>query len=90
MNRKIIISGCSNCPYLTVWNNGEEKGIESIVYGSCEHPSFDKELLKPRFKSTIFFKYEIEDTERNRIDMSNVAETIPDGMPTWCPLPFDK
>ena len=85
--KKIIISGCCNCPYLTVWNDGTSKGKESIVQGSCNHPSFNKELLTPYFSSTIFFKYQTENTAGERVDFSDVYCLKPNGMPEWCPLP---
>ena len=90
MNRKIIVSGCSNCPYLTAWNNGEGNGIESIVSGSCGHPSFNNQLLNPHFPSTVFFQYKMEDTDGNRVDFSDVHELKPNGLPKWCPLPIDE
>ena len=51
--RKIIVNGCSNCPYLTIWNDGSGKGFDSISTGSCDHPSFNKELDKPHFSKDV-------------------------------------
>jgi hypothetical protein len=90
MNRKIIVSGCANCPYLTVWNDGEGNGINSISSGDCRHPSFNKECSPPRFPPTVFFQYTEENVDGERLNYSNVFGTKPAGIPDWCPLPNDK
>ena len=87
MMRKIIVSGCASCPYFTAWNNGEGNGVDSIVAGSCSHPQFNRELLKPQFGSTVFFKYEVENTQGERVNFSNVHAVKPNATPAWCPLP---
>ena len=88
--KKIIVSGCANCPYLTVWNNGEGKGINGIVHGSCNHPSWNRELLSPVFDSEVFFQYEAENVDGERVDFSDVSRLKPDQTPQWCPLPDNK
>ena len=90
MNKKIIVSGCSNCPYLQVGRNGENDGLKSIVVGTCKHPSFNRELISPYFHSSIFFQYQSVDTDGNRVDYSDVHSLRASGTPNWCPLPSDN
>lgn len=85
--KKIIVSGCSNCPFLIVWNDGEGNGMDSICSGSCTHPSLNKELPQPRFPSTVFLRYEVESVDDERLDASKVFDVRPSGTPDWCPLP---
>lgn len=75
--RQIIISGCGNCPYLTIWSGGEGEG--EICTGTCSHPSFNKQLGQPRFASSTFYR------ERNIGE--DFKSLIPDEAPKWCPLP---
>jgi hypothetical protein len=86
MTKKIIVSGCANCPYLTVWNDGKGNSYDSICSGSCNHPSFNKELLTPHMCPTVFFQYSIE-TVGSDERQGEVVETKPGVTPTWCPLP---
>ena len=76
--KKIIVSGCCNCPYLTLWNNGEGNGIDSITTGDCSHPSFNKQLFPPKFNCTVVLYYDTEGKAKN---------TNADKTPEWCPLP---
>lgn len=69
--KKLLISGCANCPYLNVWNDGLGNGVESITSGTCNHPSWHKELPKPKIEAAVLLEqkeYKI-------------------GCPHWCPLP---
>lgn len=54
--RKILVSGCANCPYLTVWDDGneEKEPHDRICSGDCRHPSFHKELGFPHFNREVF------------------------------------
>ena len=72
MKFKIItVSGCSNCPYLKVWNDGEKK-----VSGSCSHYSWNKELGEPYM--------DIKELQREY--KGGVMVNNPVGIPEWCPL----
>lgn len=51
MNKKLIVSGCANCPYLVVWNDGKENGWKSISSEECRHPSFNKLLPRSTHES---------------------------------------
>ena len=33
--KKILVSGCANCPYFIAWNDGEGNGFASISSGEC-------------------------------------------------------
>lgn len=79
--KKILVSGCINCPYLTVYNNGQENGIDSISSGEYKHPSFHKELLNPIINSTVFIEYTVGEPA---LAISGKIKT-----PDWCPLPND-
>ena len=89
MNKKIIVSGCSNCPYLTVWNDGEGNGVDSVTSGSCGHQSFNKELLTPKISATLLFQYDHEYITGERAEDSKVYAVKPGTTPDWCPLPND-
>ncbi len=39
--KQILVSGCANCPYLTIYSDGADEGIDSIIHGECKHPSFN-------------------------------------------------
>ncbi|MCX4301698.1 MAG: hypothetical protein OSJ35_05650 [Alistipes sp.] len=82
--RKILVSGCANCPYLTVWNDGneEKEPHDRICSGDCRHPSFHKELGFPHFNREVF----LPDTEIPTSD-TKVRLVDPAGTPDWCPLP---
>ena len=82
MNKKIIVSGCVNCPYLQIWNDGQGNGIDSIKSGQCKHPSFNKELPGVYMNSTVFISYDLEGKADGK---ANSPDTT-----TWCPLPNDK
>ncbi len=82
MNKKIIVSGCSNCPYLIVWNDGEGNGQESITKGECRHPSYHNELPNPLFDAPVFLHYAISGHK-----VTGVKAT---GRPESCPLPDDN
>ena len=84
--KKIIVSGCANCPYLTVWNDGQGNGYDSICTGTCKHPSFNKELLTPQMRSTVFFQYSMEVVNSDERH-GEVVSTKPGNTPDWCPLP---
>ena len=74
-NKQIIVSGCINCPYTIIWNSGDGKGIDSIVHGSCKHPSFNQSNLK----EIIIDKEYLLETVGDRL--------IPKiSFPDWCPL----
>lgn len=74
----IKVSGCGNCPYLTVWNDGNGNGVDSICAGTCGHPSFNNQLGHARMDSNVFFN------NRKEEDFKSL---IADGAPEWCPLP---
>lgn len=76
-NKKIIVSGCANCPYLIIWNDGLGNGLDSITTGECRHPSFNKELPGTRM-SPIFIGYDAD----GKADGTAIAYASPD----WCPL----
>ena len=82
MNKKIIVSGCSNCPYLIVWNDGNGNGIDSITRGTCNHPSYHKELPKPEFFASVFLHYEVDGSEK--VSGLKARDTY-----SGCPLPDD-
>lgn len=82
MNKKIIVSGCANCPYLIVWNDGKENGIDSVSSGECKHPSFNKLLPGVHMNPSVFISY---DTEGKADGTAKARST-----PTWCPLPNDN
>ena len=77
--KKILVSGCANCPYLRVFNDGSDDGFNSIVRGECTHPSFKihRDLPVAMMSAGEFLIYKNED-----------ATTVnPQGHPCWCPLP---
>ena len=82
MNKKIIVSGCANCPYLIVWNDGKANCIDSVSSGECKHPSFNKLLPGVHMHPSVFISY---DTEGKADGTANARST-----PTWCPLPNDN
>ena len=81
--KKILVSGCANCPYLIVRQDGEDKGIESINFGECRHPSFriHKDLPAAIMGRAAFLEF---DYTKDNKPVSNVKA---DGTPHWCPLP---
>lgn len=83
--KKILVSGCANCPYLIVWNDGENNGFESIVRGECRHPSFQiKRDLPPATMDPVVFLDHLYPKGEERIFL-NAGRT-----PGWCPLPTEK
>lgn len=71
--KKILVSGCANCPYLKIWK--DENG--NVSSGECEHPSlWVKADLPPAGVPKRVF-YIINETGRLE----------PSGYPSWCPLP---
>lgn len=82
MNKKIIVSGCVNCPYLIVWNDGMDNGIDSVTSGECRYLSFNKLLPGVRMNPSVFISY---DAEGKADGTANARST-----PTWCPLPNDN
>jgi len=84
--KKILVSGCINCPFLQVWNDGQGNGIDSITSGQCNHPSFHKELLKPKMSPNVFISYipnSDSDIKNEWVDQGKIKT------PDWCPLPND-
>lgn len=81
--KKILVSGCANCPYLIVWQDGEDKGFESIKHGECRHPSFriHKDLPAAIMSRAAFLEF---DYTKDNEPVSNVKAC---GTPRWCPLP---
>lgn len=71
--KKILVSGCINCPYFKVWNDGEGK----ISHGECEHPSFYVKVHIPTIGIPRRIFYCVNETGRLE----------PGGIPNWCPLP---
>jgi len=82
--KKILVSGCCNCPYLILWNDGEGNGMDSIKSGECRHPSFNSQLPNPQFLSPVIFKYDSE------IFPLQVESVKANATPTWCPLPENE
>lgn len=81
--KAITVSGCSNCPYLTIYTNGSDRRVDSIINGKCTHPSFSAELPAPMVNSTVF----LNNTTFLNSDESVANYLITDGSPLWCPLP---
>lgn len=79
--KKILVSGCANCPYLNIWNNGEGNGVDSITGGDCSHPSFSNQLMRPRMTGNVFLHFDPRDDK--------VCGTKVGGTPDWCPLPHE-
>jgi hypothetical protein len=59
--KKIAVNGCATCPYLTVYNDGEDNGFDSISHGRCNHPAFNRELPTPIVAAETFFDYGMPD-----------------------------
>lgn len=81
--KKILVSGCANCPYLRVFDDGEDNGIKSISHGECHHPSFKihKALPAAMMIRSVFLEF---DHTKDDDPVSNVKAY---GVPHWCPLP---
>lgn len=81
--KKILVSGCANCPYFIVWDNGEGKGFESIKHGECRHPSFriHRDLPAAIMGKAAFLEFDVSKDDE---PVSNVKAS---GTPPWCPLP---
>ena len=81
--KKILVSGCANCPYLIVWKDGEGKGFESIRRGECRHPSFQfhRELPAAMMSRSEFLEFD------HTKDNEPVSSVKAYGAPYWCPLP---
>lgn len=77
--KKILVSGCANCPYLKVWRN--ENG--ELSSGECNHPSYyvNTELPTVRMGVEFFVVQCISPDGRN------VSTANPQKHPHWCPLP---
>lgn len=74
--KKILVSGCANCPYLTVWNDGdgEKEPLDRICSGDCRHPSFHKELGFPHFNREVFCRTRNFRRATQRCDRSTLRE----------------
>ena len=83
--KKILVSGCANCPYLIIWNNGDESKdpIDRICYGECTHSSFNKELNRPIISREVF----LPNVKPFAGPTSELRRMSPSGIPEWCPLP---
>lgn len=84
--KKILVSGCANCPYLIVWQDGENNGFDSISSGECRHPSFQirRDLPATRMSRSVF----LEDDHTQ--DDKPIISTKAYGTPRWCPLPNEE
>lgn len=71
--KKILVSGCANCPYLKVYNNGDGK----ISSGECTHPSFYVKADLPI----------VGMMPREFLGFNENGSLVPNNMPIWCPLP---
>lgn len=71
--KKILVSGCVNCPYFKIWK--DEGG--TISSGECKHPSFYVQAGLPGTGIPKRLFYCINETGRLE----------PGGSPSWCPLP---
>lgn len=78
--KKILVSGCVNCPYLTIWYDGGED-INYISRGICNHPSFPKSLQPPTIGCNVLLSYNPNTGEIDGIH--------PNRTPDWCPLSDD-
>lgn len=87
--RKIAVSGCANCPYLTVHYNNSRLDNQ-IVFGSCKHPSFNNHLPEMRIGPTKFIEYEATTIDDDYSGEEPTGYGSPDTTPKWCPLPFDN
>lgn len=58
MTKKIIVTGCFNCPFLTVWYNDNSQGLDGISSGSCKHPSISKQLEEIIIDADTFLYYD--------------------------------
>ena len=74
--KKILVSGCANCPYFKVWKDETGK----VSSGECEHPSFYVKADMPTTGMPLRVFYCINETGR----------LSPDGSPYWCPLPNEE
>ena len=81
--KKILVSGCANCPYLRVFDDGAGNGYDSIVHGECTHPSFKirTELPGAMVTPTEFLAY------GSGAECNKITNVKPQGTPPWCPLP---
>lgn len=81
--KKILVSGCANCPYFIAWNDGEGNGFASISSGECCHPSFQirKDLPATIMSRSVFLE---EDLTK---DDNPIIGVKANGIPCWCPLP---
>ena len=84
--KKILVSGCANCPYFIVWNDGEGKGFESIKHGECRHPSFKIHRDLP---AAIMSRADFLEFDYKQADMP-VSNVKAHGIPRWCPLPNEE
>lgn len=78
--KKILVSGCANCPYLTLWNDGKGNGAESLVHGTCKYSGWSKELPNPSFE--VNGRLILAVVKDNEI-FSEIDATY---TPKWCPL----
>ena len=81
--KKILVSGCANCPYLRVYDNGSNQGFNSISHGECAHPSF---VIKRDLPSAMVLTVEFL-ASGSGSDYNNITNVNPQGHPDWCPLP---
>lgn len=73
--KKILVSGCANCPYFEIWKDEED----NISSGECKHPSFYVKADLPITGIPKRLFYCINETGRLE----------PGNFPIWCPLPND-
>lgn len=72
INGVLAVPGCSQCPYLTMLNDGSG----NLTSGECGHPIHNKELGRPKIDLKILQKDYKE----------GVKVVNPESRPDWCPL----
>lgn len=87
--KKIKISGCANCPYLSIYFYNSENGEPHVSYGTCNHPSFNKSLPGMPLGAANFVAFGCQTIDEDYSGTEPTAYGVPDDTPKWCPLPID-